>query len=119
MRSNPPGRAAERRTLDRTGFSPTKASGALAEKGDGRDGNLRLEVKSTTGRQFGLKLSWLQKIAREALQAGARPVMSLVFCTEDGRPRRDGAWVMIREQDWEEVRHALAVDVQEQPARKG
>ncbi len=101
------GRAAERRLLARLGAIPTKASGALADKGDGVRGVYRIEVKSTVAGSMGIKLGWLQKIAREALQTAKRPALAVVFCTEDGRDRQDGEWVMVRAQDWKELTDAL------------
>ena len=107
------GRRAELRALDRMGFKPTKASGALADKGDGTRGWFRKEVKTTEAASLSVKLAWLQKIAREAVHTAVKPVLAVVFVDGSGRPRRDGAWVMLRERDWKEVLDAL--DDQEQP----
>ena len=101
------GRAAERRLLKRLGAKPTKASGALADKGDGTLGKYRIEVKSTVASSMSLKLEWLWKIAREARQTGKCPALAVVFCTEDGHERGDGDWVMVRTHDWKELTDAL------------
>ena len=101
------GRAAERRFLEWLGAKPTKASGALADKGDGTRGEYRIEVKSTVAGSMSLKLEWLQKIARECRGTGKRPALAVVYCTEDGRTRQDGEWVMIRAGEWKELTDAL------------
>lgn len=98
------GRKAEKMTTKRTGFDSVPGSGRLdGRKGDGQRDDFLLEVKSTTDRSFNIKLEQLQKIALEARQCGRRPVFEVVFIEETGRPRKEGAWVMIREEDWREI----------------
>lgn len=102
------GTRAEKRSLKRV-----PASGAWAgAKGDFRGEVFLIEHKATEADSFGLKVELLRKIGREALRVGLKPAFHVVFCDATGRPRRDGAWVMVRESDWEEM---TSVDDQEQP----
>lgn len=95
---------AEAKTLKRLGFRPTKASGAVGEKGDGRlefDGDapdLYMEIKTTEAGSYSIKLEELRKAAREARQDGCRgPVFPVTFVTGNGDPRHDGGWVLVPE----------------------
>lgn len=63
-----------------------------------------LEAKSTVSDRLLVGLAWLAKITREAQQAGCRiPVVSLTWTRGDGRPRSNGAWVMVPEWWFEEM----------------
>ncbi|MEE8537600.1 MAG: hypothetical protein V3S71_06290 [Acidobacteriota bacterium] len=97
MRSEPKGMRAEAKTLKRLGFRPTKASGAIAEKGDGRLDDWYLEIKTTEKDSRAIKLDELRKAAREARQEGLIPAFSVVFVSGNGDPRHDGGWVLISE----------------------
>lgn len=98
------GLKAEERALGRTGFRRVRGSGSWdGAKGDGERGEFLKEVKSTQKQSFSLRLDVLQKIALEARQSGRRPVLEVLFTDGTGRPRRDGAWVMIREDEWREL----------------
>lgn len=97
---------AEAKTLKRLGFRPTKASGAVGEKGDGRlefanplVRNLYLEVKTTEDGSYSVKLEELRKAAREARQAGCRAVFAVTFVSGNGDPRHDGGWILRPEGD--------------------
>jgi hypothetical protein len=93
------GDKAERQTLKRV-----PASGAwIGAKGDFRGEVFLVEQKATERMSYTLKLELLQKIAREALHDARRPAFMVVFTDGTGRPRKDGAWVMVRESDWEEM----------------
>ncbi len=110
MRSDPTGMRAEAKTLKRLGFRPTKASGAVAEKGDGRlefhgdASGLYIEIKATEKDSYSIKLEELRKAAREARQAGCKPVFAVTFVSGNGDPRHDGGWVLVPETfiDWME-----------------
>ena len=95
------GRKAEKRTATRVRGRLTIASGSLhGDKGDIYARGRTMEVKSTTKNSMSLKYEWLCKIAEEARRKGNGSSLSIVFVTEDGRPRRDGAWVMVPECDY-------------------
>ncbi len=96
---------AESRTLKRLGLQPTVASGSHpGSKGDGYDEKWLVEIKSTTGKSFSVRLEHLAKIAVEAAGAARTPALSFAFVTEDGRPIRGGAWVMVPEYIWMELK---------------
>jgi hypothetical protein len=94
---------AEAKTLKRLGFRATKASGAVAEKGDGRlefrgpAQDLYMEIKTTEKGSYSIKLEELRKAAREARQDGCRAVFAVTFVTGNGDPRHDGGWVLVPE----------------------
>ncbi len=93
------GDKAERQTLKRV-----KGSGAwVGHKGDLESDDFLLENKATEKNSYSLKLEVLRKIGREALRANRRPSLMLQFTNSTGRPRHDGAWVLVRESDWREM----------------
>ena len=93
------GRRAETKTFERT-----RASGAwVGAKGDLRSDDFALESKATERGSYSLKLETLRKIAREAEQSGRRPALAVQFVDGTGRPRHEGAWVLVREQDFVEM----------------
>lgn len=78
------------------------ASGAMeGAKGDfgmtKRGRKFLAEAKSTTATSLSLDLGWLSKIALEALDTGAIPVLTVSFVKPDGKPRsvRNAEWVMM------------------------
>jgi hypothetical protein len=77
--------------------------GDLYIPGDPDKPTQMVECKSTVKDSLSLKLSWLYKVVREARDVGMRPVMSLSFTTEDGRPRRGGTWICLPEADYQEL----------------
>lgn len=92
------GTAAEKRLAKRVGGRQTPASGAMVgAKGDVMLSSMLVEAKSSTRDSLGLKLDWLAKIAGEARNAGKTPALAVTFVTGDGRPRPNGAWVMLPE----------------------
>lgn len=95
------GRASEKRLAGRVGGRLKPASGAMeGAKGDLETKALLIEAKATEADSLRLTLAWLTKIAGEAQDAGKLPALAVTFVTGDGRPRRDGAWVMLREADF-------------------
>lgn len=101
----------ERRSLRRlgAGFRLVRSSGQGARKGDiegpGR-GDFLIEVKSTRRESLSLPLRWLRKLTRQAREQRRRPALLVVFDDGQGTPRREGAWVLVRESDWRELTDA-------------
>ena len=94
----------EKRLAKRLGGRQTPGSGALeGAKGDVVLPDVLMEAKSTTNDSMSLKLDWLAKISGEASNQSKQPALSVTFVTGDGRPRKDGAWVMIPERVWKEL----------------
>lgn len=93
----------EQRVAKRLQGRLTPASGALGAKGDMTAEDYRLECKSTVNESMSVKLSWLEKITREAHATGKKPALTVTFTTGDGRPRRFGSWVMVDEQTWNDM----------------
>lgn len=56
-----------------------------------------VEVKTTFALSISLKYSWLKKVAEEALLVRRKPALLIQFAHTSGKPREDGAWVMIPE----------------------
>lgn len=99
MKHKSMGIKAERETLKRVA-----GSGAwIGAKGDFRSDDFLIEQKATERDSRAIKLEELRKIEREALQTGRRPAFALIFADSQGRPRPSGAWVMVRESDWQEM----------------
>lgn len=97
------GRRAEKRASKRMGAGLTAASGATGQKGDMRWPGWLLEAKSTVGKSLGVTHSWLAKITHEATMAGRHPGLMVIFVDEAGRPKKDGAWVMVPERLFKEL----------------
>lgn len=92
------GQVAEKRTAKRLAADLTPASGAIdGAKGDMATCDMLIENKATKNASMSLKLDWLQKIAHEAEGKGKQPALAVQFVTTDGKPVRDGAWVMVPE----------------------
>lgn len=98
------GTVSEKRLAMRLGGRQTPASGAMeGAKGDVVLPDVLMEAKSTVNDSMSLKLDWLAKIAAEARTEGKRPALAVTFTTGDGRPRSDGAWVMVPEWVWKDM----------------
>lgn len=98
------GHLSEMHVAKRLGAEQTAASGAVAGyKGDLKWNRLMIECKSTVNASMSVKLAWLHKVAREARAEEETPALHLNFVTEDGRPVKDGSWVMLRERDFKEL----------------
>lgn len=99
------GKRTEAVTMSRLGARLTLNSGATeADKGDGvlvtAALSLRLEHKSTIKDSMGIKLDWFQKIASEAHALNQTPALILLFTDQAGKPRKDGKWVAIPEDEF-------------------
>lgn len=98
------GRESEKRANRDLGLTDTRASGAMPwDKGDGKSDTILAEHKSTQKWSISVKYEWLNKIAHEALMAVKTPILVVRFVTGDGRPRDNGRWVMIREEDYKRL----------------
>lgn len=100
------GRRAEGHLTKRLKGEATRASGnMLGDKGDVRVGRDWLaEGKATEAGSYSVKHEELAKIAREALAVGKEPVFAVTFVTGSGLPKPLGAWVMIPEDLFEEIK---------------
>jgi hypothetical protein len=97
------GRASEKILAKKLGSRPRPASGAMeGAKGDVDLKTVLLEAKSSTGASISVKHAWLSKIAHEARSEGKSPALAVSFVTGDGRPVREGEWVMIPMWLWRE-----------------
>lgn len=98
------GRKNEKQTSRRLNAKLTPGSGATATfKGDMTFNNYLVECKATENNSLSLKLEWLGKISREALEVGKKPLMTITFTDDTGRPRRHGAWVLVPETEFKEL----------------
>ena len=76
------GRRSEKRLQRKAGGLPTPGSGNKQIKGDLRHGpklERMIENKSTTARSMKVQVSWLEKLEKEAFEAGKEPVLVLDF----------------------------------------
>lgn len=103
------GGKSEKRVMKKLGFQTTPGSGAhRGNKGDGKKkdrklGKLLAEAKSTVHASFTLDLGILVKIGEEALSTGATPIVTINFVDSEGKTRRHGGWVMVRDHTWQEL----------------
>jgi hypothetical protein len=97
------GRASEKKLAKQLGVRPRPASGAMeGAKGDIPLPGVLMEAKSTTSDSLGVKLDWLAKIGNEARSEGKSPALAVTFVDGVGNPRKDGQWVMIPLNLWNE-----------------
>lgn len=98
------GRRAEEELSGRLGADLTPASGALdGAKGDMQAGDFLIESKATENGSMSVKYGWLNQVHMCAREKGLDPALSVQFVSADGRPRKNGAWVMISEEDFREL----------------
>lgn len=88
------------------GGRTTIGSGNKGMKGDAHVSNehgqrVMAEAKSTEGLSISLKLAWLEKLVREALQAGMRPMLTLRFTAAKIQAAQD--WAMVPLDRYEEL----------------
>jgi hypothetical protein len=57
---------------------------------------------------MGLQHAWLAKITDEALITGKEPALSITFVDEQGRPKKSGAWICIRETLYAAILQSIA-----------
>jgi len=98
------GQKAERLTSTRLAGKTRVGSGST----EGYKGNIEfaeflLDNKSTINKSLSVKLSWLDKISREARAQGRTPGLSIQFVDTQGRPVRHGRWVMVPEDEFKEA----------------
>jgi hypothetical protein len=94
----------EDRVVKDMGMRTIAGSGNQAgNKSDGVDKEYRLECKSTEKKSIRLEHDWLLKIAHEALETGRTPLLAISFVFEQGKPKKEGDWVMMRKRDFDEL----------------
>ncbi len=91
------GRKAEGHTAKRLGARLVRGSGSGWLKGDLFTNLVHIEAKSTQRASISLKLDWLRKITRTAMEQGKQPAVTITFTTGDGLPKVSGKWVLIPE----------------------
>lgn len=91
------GRKAEGHTAKRLGARLVRGSGSGWLKGDLFTKLVHVEAKSTQKKSISLKLEWLEKITRTAMEQGKQPAVTITFTTGDGRPKFSGKWVLVPE----------------------
>lgn len=97
------GLKAEKKFAKRTGAMLHPGSGAVGLKGDCTLGNLKIENKCTVNASMSIKLEWLAKITREALEIDQTPALNIQFVNAQGDVRSQGSWVLLREQDFQRL----------------
>lgn len=98
------GRRSEKRLGKALGARPRPASGAMpGAKGDLALPTVLLEAKSTTAASLTLKHDWLIKIATEARAENKQPALAVSFTDAQGRPVKDGEWVLMPLRRWREL----------------
>lgn len=98
------GQRAEKRTSKRLDGRAQPGSGSQQHsKGDIKLPDFLIENKSTINESLGIKLSWLRKIAGEALAINREPALALQFVDGKGVPVSEGAWVAIPERLFQEL----------------
>lgn len=103
-KTKPTGTKAERATAARLEADLVDASGALdGRKSDMTLPDFRVENKATEKGSIRLELDWLLKIAHEAAETGRTPALTVQFVTGNGKPRPQGAWVVIPEHVFKEI----------------
>ena len=98
------GQKAEKRAAKRLKGRLTPASGALVgAKGDIVKRRFLIESKATKDASIRVTLAWLDKIAKEALDAGKDPALLIQFVDASGNPWRGSGWVLVPERVFAEI----------------
>lgn len=98
------GQKAERRAAKRLKGQRRPGSGALdGAKGDIVKKRFLIESKATKNASIVVKLEWLEKIDKEALDAGKDPALLLQFVDAAGNPWRGSGWVLLPERIFAEI----------------
>lgn len=98
------GRKAERKAAKRLNGRLTPGSGAKQGfKGDIVKSAFLVESKATQNASISVSLVWLDKIAKEALDAGKDPALIIQFVDAAGNPWRGSSWVLIPERVFAEI----------------
>lgn len=79
----------------------TVGSGNKSDKGDVKTKKYRYEAKATEKRSFSIKLDWLEKITKEAIDSGRLPVLSILL--ESAESPCTKKWVMIEQEHFIEL----------------
>ena len=95
---------AERKAAKRMGGRTTPGSGAkVHSKGDIRTCQFCIESKSTVKDSLSVKKAWLEKITKEALDAGKDPALIIQVVDALGSPVKNGSWVAVPERVFHEL----------------
>lgn len=101
------GDLSEKRVVKSLGGRAQPNSGAMrGAKGDARlerRHKYRIECKSTTKPTMAVELGWLVKITEEALPHGEVPTLTISFVTPEGKARKNGDWVMVPKNYFDEL----------------
>jgi hypothetical protein len=98
------GQKAEKRAAKRLKGRLTPASGALVgAKADIVKRTFLIESKATKHESITVKLEWLDKIAKEALDTGRDPALIIQFVDAAGNPWRGSGWVLVPERVFAEI----------------
>ncbi|MBS7812321.1 hypothetical protein [Roseococcus pinisoli] len=97
------GRRAEALTAKRHSARLVPGSGAANAKGDFSSGSFLFEHKATLRGSMSLPLEWLIKIELEATALAKLPALAITYTTAASAPRPSGAWVMLREADFQSL----------------
>ena len=98
------GQQAEKRAAKRLKGRQTPASGAMdGAKGDIVKRTFLIESKATKNESMSVKLAWLDKIAKEALDTGRDPALLIQFVDAAGNPWRGSGWVLIPERVFAQI----------------
>lgn len=102
------GRISEVRVAKDHNATLTSNSGAGSQKSDSISETHRIESKSTTKSSISLKKEWLDKITKEAVLSGKKPLLSIDFLRPNTvNAARLSSWVLIEERDFLEMQNAL------------
>lgn len=96
--TNAHGKKSEKRLAKQIGAKLHPNSGSTpGAKSDASLQSYRMEMKSTVTQVMVVEMAWLVKIAKEALDHGQTPVVTLAFVDAHGRPRMQhyAEWVAI------------------------
>lgn len=113
MSGKGPGDVSEGRLAVYLGAEQTLASGAMA--GDKSDLKIdlypikfRAECKSTVNESISIKKFWLDKIVEESRTTNRWPLLILSFTDGRGMAKRNGDWIAMRKEDWQELVERLS-----------
>lgn len=99
------GRKAEKNLAKRMGAKLQPGSGNMeGAKGDMVIPEFLIECKATAFPSMYLRLEWLDKIVKEALEKNREPALAIQYVSShNGEPVRNGSWVAIPERLFAEL----------------
>jgi hypothetical protein len=104
-RSRPVGASAERKASRRNKLRLHPGSGNIPSlKADMSDAFFIVESKATEHDSISIKKKWLDKVADEGRNITKAPVLLVQFVKPDGEIKDNGAWVMMPEWLWRDIR---------------